>query len=101
MNCELCGKSFEEKGGCTSTKLVFLLGSNNLGHRETYERVPYGSETLYLNWDFSIPCHDCWVNVGEFHHPGCDVEECPKCHGQFLGGGVCACFLEGKLEMIA
>jgi hypothetical protein len=25
--------------------------------------------------------------VGGFHHPGCDTEECPKCHGQLISCG--------------
>ncbi len=32
-------------------------------------------------------CHDCGVRLGGFHHPGCDNEECPKCHRQLLSCG--------------
>ncbi len=32
-------------------------------------------------------CHDCNVAIGGVHHPGCDVEECPKCHGQLISCG--------------
>jgi len=31
-------------------------------------------------------CPDCDVDVGEFHLPGCDVEVCPQCCGQAIGG---------------
>ena len=51
-------------------------------------RVPYGKESS--DWGASErPCHDCRVMEGEFHVPGCDVEECPSCHQQLLS--VCEC----------
>ena len=32
-------------------------------------------------------CHDCNVELGGFHHPGCDMERCPKCGGQLISCG--------------
>lgn len=29
-------------------------------------------------------CHDCNIKHGGLHHPGCDVERCPRCGGQLI-----------------
>lgn len=29
-------------------------------------------------------CPDCGAKAGGFHHFGCDIENCPVCHGQML-----------------
>jgi len=32
-------------------------------------------------------CHDCGANPGELHDPGCDMEQCPECGGQWIQCG--------------
>jgi hypothetical protein len=49
--------------------------------RVWYLRIRYGDEGL--PWP-PLPCHDCAVRRGQYHVPGCDVEECPRCHGQAI-----------------
>lgn len=29
-------------------------------------------------------CHDCGVEPGALHIPGCDTERCPDCGGQYI-----------------
>jgi Zn finger protein HypA/HybF involved in hydrogenase expression len=68
--------------GCNEPELV-LAG-------ETYARLAYGSETnldLEPNELLAALCHDCGVGGGLLHHQHCDVEECPRCHGQRISCG--------------
>jgi hypothetical protein len=47
-----------------------------------YARVRYGDEER--PWPPGA-CHDCAVLRGQYHVPGCDAEECPRCRGQAIG----------------
>jgi hypothetical protein len=40
-------------------------------------------------------CHDCNVQPGGFHHPGCDMERCPRCGAQLIS---CGCIPEEEEE---
>jgi hypothetical protein len=60
--------------------------------QKDYRRIRYGDESGemaggVLAWA-GQPCPDCYVIVGQYHTGGCDLEECPRCHGQALG---CPC----------
>lgn len=71
--CSACGKEMAPGNGCTATHYKNAAGV-------LHARVPYD--------DSERPCHDCNVTVGQFHHPGCDMERCPVCGRQLL---MCGC----------
>ena len=40
-------------------------------------------------YDVNKRCHDCSIvnQKGNLHHFGCDIERCPRCHGQLISCG--------------
>lgn len=70
-----------------------------------YRRIRFGKECLLkgMPTEFTTawqeimkrPCGDCGVIVGELHLEGCDIEVCPRCHGQNWG---CPCMTEADFE---
>jgi hypothetical protein len=66
---------------CTTTRFVLEDGS--------YERVRLGDEgpRWWLGVKPATACHDCGVPLRGLHHPGCDMEMCPRCRGQLISCG--------------
>ena len=76
-------------------------------HGKRYRRIKYGNEKWLdengepykdengkvFDWSeiSRKPCHDCAAILGQYHCFGCDVEQCPRCGGQYLG---CRCKLQ-------
>ena len=64
---------------------------------KTYERIKAGDDLDFdPNMDEGDLCHDCFVGLGQYHHYGCDAEQCPFCHEQLIG-----CNCEFEIEQIA
>lgn len=59
------------------------------------DAIPYGNEANRMAGREDTLCHDCYVIAGNFHHPGCDVEECPYCEGRLI---VCVCEREAEIH---
>jgi hypothetical protein len=65
--------------GCTNNRIVKFKPKRGIGN-------PAIMTTIEVKGD--EPCHDCNAKPAHKHHPGCDMERCPKCGGQLIS---CRC----------
>lgn len=74
MKCQWCEQEMMVSCSCTAN-----------------EEVEYPDGTKLPSIPFDLPdrqkCHDCNTPQGGKHHPGCDMESCPKCGGQLISCG--------------
>lgn len=70
--CSWCNQTMSGSKTCTGNEFV---------------EFPDGTKLPSIPNDEGHKCPDCAVANGGFHHPGCDKETCPKCHGQLIGCG--------------
>lgn len=87
--CNWCGQEMVEGGECTGNDTVRFT-MNEWGEPgpepEDLPSIPYDGPGEI--------CHDCSVRRGAKHHPGCDMEICPRCKGQLIG---CGCLDEDEV----
>jgi hypothetical protein len=83
--CFVCNQEMTAGGSCVEAPL------RSLEDGEVYQRIKYGDEGQDSGAAEGEPCGDCRCCPGGYHHPGCDIERCPKCSGQAL---FCSCEFE-------
>ncbi len=79
MICPICKQDMQKADGCIPHSYGKAAG-NGLGAVK-YPAIPENTQTD------GGRCHDCNALAGQLHHPGCDMERCPKCGGQAIGCG--------------
>jgi hypothetical protein len=62
---------------CDDTGPIVLNG-------DTFALIRFGSEPDDWPGYRALTCPDCGVGRGGIHHPGCDIEQCPRCHEQLI-----------------
>lgn len=72
--CTACDREMLGYVPCSLERLLLVDGS--------YERRRVGGRGV-------SNCGDCGAPRGGLHHPGCDMERCPRCRGQLI---MCGCW---------
>ena len=72
--CQDCRREMLLAPACTVARVII--------RRRAYDRIPYPAGARQDR------CDDCGVLAGALHHPGCDMERCPRCRGQLI---MCPC----------
>jgi hypothetical protein len=79
--CDFCNKEMTSSRiwSCTTKTVEYPDG-------EELPSIPFGKEGGDPV-EAGDRCHDCNVLKAGYHHPGCDVERCPRCGGQLISCG--------------
>jgi hypothetical protein len=72
--CKACKQEMTPGGGCTQPTY------DDFEDAIPRARIPYDPDY----GDATKTCSDCGAARGKLHHPGCDMERCPRCGGQAI-----------------
>ena len=75
--CEYCNREMLKAAGCIDKYIRYA-------DKKDFVRIKFGKERRFGEVMSNDRCPDCNVKAGHFHHPGCDIEECPRCGRQLL-----------------
>lgn len=92
--CDWCGEEMTDRSitSCSGNDKI------NFPDGTSYPSIPYDLKSEHIElkiklefisdeWYENHRCHDCGIGKGGKHHPGCDMEKCPKCGGQLISCG--------------
>lgn len=81
--CTWCQQEMHDRIGCNLT--VF----GDFEDLQPRRRIPFGKEMGSVGQQEHCP--DCLSPIDAFHHPGCDIEQCPRCDKQAV---TCGCAVQ-------
>ena len=79
--CRHCNRDMLTADGCIKVPIIHKS--------KEYTPIRYGDEAWWGETGNTPTdrCHDCNAMIGQYHHPGCDMERCPVCGGQLISCG--------------
>src|SRR3954463_13227932 len=77
--------------GCTDEQSPYVID----GEVRWLDAIRYGDPRERWGSPPDPYCHDCGVALGNFHHWGCDMAQCPNCARPLLG---CGCDMRADTE---
>jgi hypothetical protein len=86
--CNACHQDMLHAERCTANRLITFADG------ERFKVIPFGFEdggAFSEEERSNVHCGDCGVRPGGAHHPGCDIEMCPRCRQQRIS---CDCSAE-------
>lgn len=81
--CATCHQEMRSHVSCWQELIEYPNGKK-------LEQIPVNENYCTQVESGQLVCGDCSAPLGGFHHPGCDCETCPNCHGQLIS---CECFI--------
>jgi len=90
--CVGCKRRIGSAGSCTDDRYPYVVD----GEVRWLDAIRYGDPRERWGSPPDPQCHDCGVALGELHHWGCDMAQCPNCDRQLLG---CKCDMRSEAEV--
>ena len=91
--CTWCNEDMSKVSTCRGNDFVEIDGVKwpSIPYINSFVFPPgeHGASSVIVG-ELSDRCHDCNVQLAAKHHPGCDMERCPKCGGQLISCGCLA-----------
>lgn len=79
--CTECDQEMNNNVGCKVDVVEFPDG-------KIMPSIKYGGDESEGDiMSLHRECHDCGAPLWSYHHPGCDMERCPRCKGQLISCG--------------
>ena len=72
--CKYCNQDMLTIDDCSANRTIEYPDGERFDAKRFWEEI-------------DLRCPDCNIKHGNYHHPGCTKEKCPRCGGQLISCG--------------